>query len=132
MVTGIISSSNAQVNGRRKRLQVKTIQNSGGQWLETTEDMAEEAVNFFQAQFHKDKVPTTFGILDHVPSMVEMGQNDNLIKQPTKEEVKKAVFGLNGDSVGGPDGFNECFYQTCWEIISEDIFYMVRAFLNVQ
>lgn len=64
--------------------------------------------------------------------MVEMGQNDNLIKQPTKEEVKKAVFGLNGDSVGGPDCFNECFYQTCWEIISEDIFYMVRAFLNVQ
>lgn len=38
----------AQVNGRRKRLQVKIIQNSGGQWLETTEDMAEEAVNFFQ------------------------------------------------------------------------------------
>ncbi|XP_060182094.1 uncharacterized protein LOC132611727 [Lycium barbarum] len=41
----------AYLNGRRKRLQLKRIQNSQGQWLEEKEHMAEEAVRFFQAQF---------------------------------------------------------------------------------
>ncbi|XP_075103573.1 uncharacterized protein LOC142178143 [Nicotiana tabacum] len=60
----------AQVNGRRKRLELKRIQNSAGNWIEDTTVMADEAVKFFNAQFHKDKVPEVFGILDHVPHMV--------------------------------------------------------------
>ncbi|XP_070039469.1 uncharacterized protein [Nicotiana tomentosiformis] len=93
----------AQVNGRLKRLQLRRIQNSGGQWLENNEEMAEEAVRFFQAQFHEDRVPNNFGILDHIPSMVETRHNEELIRQPTIEEVKKVVFGLNRESGGGPD-----------------------------
>ncbi|XP_060200473.1 uncharacterized protein LOC132628728 [Lycium barbarum] len=41
----------AHVSGRRKRLQLKRIQNSQGQWLETEQEIAEEAVRFYQAQF---------------------------------------------------------------------------------
>lgn len=46
----------AQVNGRRKRLQLKRIQNNDGHWIENNEDMAEEAVNFFKAQFHEESI----------------------------------------------------------------------------
>ncbi|XP_070036172.1 uncharacterized protein [Nicotiana tomentosiformis] len=61
-----------------------------------------------------------------------MEQNANLIKQPTREEVKQAVFGLNEESAGGLDGFIGAFYHSCWEIIGEDIYDMVRAFFNGQ
>lgn len=44
------------------------------------------------------------------------------------EEVKKAVFGLNGDSATGPDRFNGNFFYACWDIIGEDILQMVKAF----
>ncbi|XP_016549177.2 uncharacterized protein LOC107848993 [Capsicum annuum] len=37
----------AQVNGRRRRMQIKKIQQNG-QWLESTEEVATVAVNFFQ------------------------------------------------------------------------------------
>nr|XP_016514569.1 PREDICTED: uncharacterized protein LOC107831319 [Nicotiana tabacum] len=47
---------------------------------------------------------------------------------PSNEEVKRAIMGLNGDSAGGPDGFTGAFYQTCWEIIEEDVVRMVKAF----
>ncbi|XP_060211851.1 uncharacterized protein LOC132639423 [Lycium barbarum] len=41
------------VNGRRKRLQLKRIQNNQGQWLDDEYDIAEEALRFFQDQFHQ-------------------------------------------------------------------------------
>lgn len=94
--------------------------------------MAEEAVNFFKDQFCENMVPTTLNIIDHVPQLVDMEQNANLIKQPTREEVKQAVFGLNEESAGGLDGFIGAFYHSCWEIIGEDIYDMVRAFFNGQ
>ncbi|XP_019252907.1 PREDICTED: uncharacterized protein LOC109231725 [Nicotiana attenuata] len=87
----------AQVNGRRKRLQLRRVQNNAGIWLENTADMADEA-------------------------------NAELVKLPTREEIKYVVFGLNGESAGGPDGFSRFFFQTCWEIIGDDVVNMVKAF----
>ncbi|XP_019234736.1 PREDICTED: uncharacterized protein LOC109215176 [Nicotiana attenuata] len=104
----------AQVNGKRKRLQLKTIKNAEGNWLEDTTDMADEAVRFFQNQFHEDAVPTNFRILDYVPTLVDNVQNMKLIQQPTEEEIKNAVIGLNGESAGGPDGFTGAFFHSCW------------------
>nr|XP_016473115.1 PREDICTED: uncharacterized protein LOC107795061 [Nicotiana tabacum] len=114
-----------QVNGRRRRLQLKKIQNAEGNWIEGNAQMAEEAVRFFTAKFRKDIVPTAFGIIDHVPNMVTMEHNQDLVRQPTKEEAKHAVFGLNGESAGGPDGFSGKFFHYCWEIIGDDVYAMV-------
>ncbi|XP_070007206.1 uncharacterized protein [Nicotiana sylvestris] len=52
-------------------------------------------------------------------------------QQPTKEEVKVAVLGLNGDSAGGPDGMSGKFYHSCWDLIGDDLYDMVRDFFNV-
>lgn len=100
----------AQVNGRRKRLQLKRIQNNAGIWIEDRQAVADEAVNFFKAQFHEEKIPESFGIIYHVPNMLGYEQNDELVKQPTKEEVQQAVFGLNVDSAGGPDDFAGTYF----------------------
>lgn len=40
---------------------------------------------------------------------------------PSKEEVRKVVFALSGDSTSGPDGFSGLFVQSFWENIGEDI-----------
>ncbi|XP_019244346.1 PREDICTED: uncharacterized protein LOC109224216 [Nicotiana attenuata] len=94
--------------------------------------MANEAVQFFQKQFHEEVVPTAFDIIEHVPHMVDMEQNQELLRQPTAEEVKRAVYGLNGDSAGGPDRFNDCFFHSCWDIVGEDVVEMVKAIFNGQ
>nr|XP_009627442.1 uncharacterized protein LOC104117989 [Nicotiana tomentosiformis] len=94
--------------------------------------MANKAVQFFQAQFTEDKIPTDFRIIDHVPCMINREQNLELLRQPTKDEVKVPVLGLNGESAGGPDGFTGCFFHSCWDIIGDDIFDTVKAFFNGQ
>lgn len=92
--------------------------------------MAEETVKFFTAQFHEDTIPTSFEIIDHVPNMLNEAENQDLIRQPTREEVKQAVYGSNGQSAGGPDGFNGSFFHACWETIGDDVVEMVKAFFN--
>ncbi|XP_070039455.1 uncharacterized protein [Nicotiana tomentosiformis] len=78
-----------QVKRRRKRLHLKRIQNSQGMWIEEDEEIAMEAVNFYKEQFKETTMPTSFHILDRVPTLVDMEQNSELMKQPTKDEVKK-------------------------------------------
>ncbi|XP_019242361.1 PREDICTED: uncharacterized protein LOC109222455, partial [Nicotiana attenuata] len=122
----------AQVRGRRKKLQLKRIKDSNGNWIEEDTQIAEEAVNFYRDQFTEDVVPSVFHIMDHVPTLIDEEQNEMLTANPTREEVKKAVYGLNGDSAGGPDGFTGAFFHTCWDIVGEDIYAMVLAFFNGQ
>nr|XP_016495997.1 PREDICTED: uncharacterized protein LOC107815006 [Nicotiana tabacum] len=118
----------AQVNGRRKRLQLKRIQNNMGNWIDEEDQIPEEVVNFFKDQFCEIEVPTEFCIIDHVPWLIDEEQNAKLISMPTREEIKHVVLGLNGESAGGPDSFIGAFYHSCWDIIGEDIFRMVTAF----
>ncbi|XP_070002593.1 uncharacterized protein LOC142165947 [Nicotiana tabacum] len=91
----------AQVRGRRKRLKLIRIQNSGGTWIEEEQEIAEEAIKFYEEQFTEATTHASFDIVEHVPNLINTEQNAELIKQPTKEEVKEAVLGLNGDSAGG-------------------------------
>lgn len=49
-------------------------------------------------------------------------------EEPTIEEVKVVVYGLNGDSTSDPDVFTRHFYHIACDIIGEDVLNMVRAF----
>ncbi|XP_075099484.1 uncharacterized protein LOC142176254 [Nicotiana tabacum] len=60
--------------------------------------------------------------------MITEEQNERLYAEPTMEEVKAVVFGLNGDSTSGPEGFTGHFYQASWEIICEDVLNIVKGF----
>ncbi|XP_059289372.1 uncharacterized protein LOC132042884 [Lycium ferocissimum] len=86
------------VNGRRKRLLVKRIQNANSDWLEEASDMAREAESFFK------KILTGGGISDFsLPNHIQL-------------------------CACGPDGFSGAFFQICWNIVGVDVFNIVKAF----
>ncbi|XP_059285183.1 uncharacterized protein LOC132038547 [Lycium ferocissimum] len=68
-----------QPNGRRKRLQVRRIQNQNGQWLETKKEINEEAIGFYEEQFTRGVDPIDLEILDHMYPMISKEQNDLII-----------------------------------------------------
>nr|XP_009780470.1 PREDICTED: uncharacterized protein LOC104229514 [Nicotiana sylvestris] len=103
------------VNGKRKKLQLKSIQTCNGIWIEEQEELANAAVDFYQRQFTNEGDSTDFSLLDNVLTMVTLEQNLELSRFPTLEEVKVVVFELSVESSSGPDGFAGLFYQTCWE-----------------
>ncbi|XP_075099289.1 uncharacterized protein LOC142176118 [Nicotiana tabacum] len=96
----------------------------GGTWIEEEKEIAEEAIKFYEEQFTEAATPSLFDIVEHVPNLINNEQNAELIKQPTKEEVKVVVFGLNGDRAGGPDGMTGKLYHSCWDIIGDDLYDM--------
>ncbi|XP_019241420.1 PREDICTED: uncharacterized protein LOC109221391 [Nicotiana attenuata] len=61
--------------------------------LEDSETIANEAVHFFEQQFHEESIPTDFSIINYVPSMMTEEQNYDLTRLPTIEEVKRAIIG---------------------------------------
>lgn len=49
---------------------------------------------------------------------------------PTKKEVEQIILNLNENSAAGQDEFLGKFFQTCWEIIGNDVWNVVRAFFS--
>ncbi|XP_070004894.1 uncharacterized protein [Nicotiana sylvestris] len=60
----------AHVNDKRRKLQLKRIQDMNVNLLVDLSAIADEAVLFFQQQFHESTIPTDFRILDHIPVML--------------------------------------------------------------
>ena len=57
-----------------------------------------------------------------------LDDNDMLTEVPSADEVKRAVFDLNGDSAPGPDGFSGHFYHYFWHIIGVDVVKSTQQF----
>ncbi|XP_059294448.1 uncharacterized protein LOC132047418 [Lycium ferocissimum] len=91
------------VRGRRKRLLLTRIQNADGEWVENLDDIATEAISFYQNQFSQESGVVDSNLLDHIFERILEDQNKFLFAKPTLEEVKNAIFALSGDSACGPE-----------------------------
>ncbi|MCI51850.1 RNA-directed DNA polymerase (Reverse transcriptase) [Trifolium medium] len=60
-------------------------------------------------------------IQDCIPHLVSPEDNNALISVPSAEEIKTAVFDMNGDGAPGPDGFGGHFYQHFWNVVAFDV-----------
>lgn len=67
---------------------------------------------------------------NEIPRLVTDTQNEELIKEITMEEVKRAVFEINPSKCPGSDGMSGYFYQQFWETIGEEVTAMVQNFFN--
>lgn len=110
------------VKGRRRKMTVSEIQTMQGDVVSSTQNIGEEvAVNFYMEQFTQEQEGTNFDMLQCIPKQIRQEQNDHSVRLPSIEEVKKVVFALNGESASSPGGFSGQFFQSCWEIIGEDV-----------
>lgn len=79
--------------------------------------MANEAIKFYQKQFSQEEEATNFSLLDRIPELIAIEQNDSQCNYAYLDEVKRVVLNINRTSASGPDGLTGSFYQTCWEIV---------------
>lgn len=72
--------------------------------------MEEKCMNFFGTLFQEDEDrPERVAIC--FSSKVNEGENRELMRTPTIEEVKSAVDNLHTNKSPGPDGFNGAFFR---------------------
>ncbi|XP_060182374.1 uncharacterized protein LOC132612044 [Lycium barbarum] len=116
------------VKGRRKRTLLKKIKDSEGSWITNLDEIASEAVPFYQKQFSQEDDHADALFFNHVPEMVSQEDNEMMCATPTIDEVKNVVFELSGESASGPDGLSGLFHQACWDIVGNDVLNVVKAF----
>ncbi|XP_019425141.1 PREDICTED: uncharacterized protein LOC109334024 [Lupinus angustifolius] len=80
--------------------------------------------------FHKNDTSPNNLIHDVVPSLVTDDDNEMVTKMPSNDEIKSAVFAMNGDGAPGPDGFSGCFYQHFWDIVHHEVCSSVNQFFT--
>ncbi|XP_060183209.1 uncharacterized protein LOC132613179 [Lycium barbarum] len=118
------------VKRRRKRTQIKRIQNYDGTWIEGTDNLADEAISFYQKQFTQEPQQEEFSLLEHIQELVTEEDNVVFCSIASLEEVRQVVFELARDSVSGPDGLSGLFYQSCWHIVGVDVHKLVKAYFE--
>ncbi|KAH0672992.1 hypothetical protein KY284_024079 [Solanum tuberosum] len=74
------------------------------------EGKRQPTVYYFSEQFKADETSQDYSMQKHTPKMITEEENEEMIKLPTQEEIKRVVFELNGESVSGPDDFSDLFF----------------------
>lgn len=74
-----------------------------------------------------DSEPT---VQEALKPVITEKQNEELIRKPTAEEIKKATFAINPDKAPGPDGFSASFFQANWEVTGPAIIREIQRFFE--
>ncbi|PKA66258.1 hypothetical protein AXF42_Ash006955 [Apostasia shenzhenica] len=109
------------VKKRRKKLYVDHIMKEDGTWITAHEDLVETCVNYFAGLLHSEGCNFSDHDFSFIPKLVNDMDNNMLMSPPSMDEVKVAIFNIHKDSAPGPDGFGSGFFQSCWEIVKEDL-----------
>ncbi|XP_019435469.1 PREDICTED: uncharacterized protein LOC109341956 [Lupinus angustifolius] len=104
---------------------------SGDLILDTQDDIASHVLNYYTELFDTPNTTTRNGLIQQViPHLLHDEDNYMLTKHPSPEEIKLAVFAMNGDGAHGPDGFGGSFYQQFWDIVGVDVYNSVSQFFS--
>lgn len=80
------------------------------------------ALKFYTDLFALENTCVANNLVESViHSLVTMEDNAMLTNLPSMDEVKNAVFSMNGASAPAPDGFGGFFFQKYWDIIATDV-----------
>ncbi|VFQ93305.1 unnamed protein product [Cuscuta campestris] len=109
------------VKGKRKKLLIHHIMKEEDNILNTQKEIMEDGLSFFKQAFCEESIIHDSDLLHSIPTVITDDDNILLTRLPNEEEVKEAIFSLNPNSCAGWDGFNGLFFQTCWEIVKEDV-----------
>ncbi|WMV49304.1 hypothetical protein MTR67_042689 [Solanum verrucosum] len=122
----------AYVKGKMRKLQVVDILTDQRDRISTTQNIGEEAVDVFREKFRDNQETTNYDMLEYISTLINEEQNADMGRMPTEDEVKMVVFTLKGESTSGSDGFSRKFFQSCWDIVGNDMTNMVKAFFYGQ
>lgn len=82
------------------------VKDQDGTWLENINDIAAEAVHFFEQQFTQNTTCRDFSAIRCLPRIVTEDDNLALGAIPNIDQVRSTVFSMSSSSSPGPDGFS--------------------------
>jgi hypothetical protein len=98
---------------RRRRNKIGRLRKEDGSWMEEKEKRRFIA-NYFSDLYRTGGGQASQQLIHAVQAMVTAQMNENLLKEFTAEEIKRALDGIGDLKVPGPDGMPALFYKKFW------------------
>lgn len=118
-----------QLKVRKGRNSILYLFNENGVKIDDHGEMNDLIINFY-----KDLLAQEI-IMDSrftCPSGPSVGEDffDEILKMPSKEDVKHMVWSIGIQKFGGPDGFGSDFKRKGWRIVGNYVYRVVREFFG--
>ena len=107
------------VAARQHRNAITNLTDASGNKISSVPQLATEVVGYFQSLIGTENAkvsscPLSF-LTELLPTFSDEAQSE-LIRPVTSDEIKKTIYGIDGDKAPGPDGFTACFFKSCWAV----------------
>ncbi|KAA8519329.1 hypothetical protein F0562_013585 [Nyssa sinensis] len=118
-----------KVNGNRLRTKILSIIDRSGRRLEDPDEVKQEVVSFFQDLLGTSSPynPSYKARITNVIKLNEVQKRD-LCKEVGADEIREALFSIQGDKAPGPDGYCAAFFQKNWQLVGQDVIQAVSHF----
>ncbi|CAA7029244.1 unnamed protein product [Microthlaspi erraticum] len=120
----------AATRGRRAQNTISVIVDGNGTSVFEEEKIEEVITNYFTEMFTSQGASCAETINQSISPKISEETNKMLIKIPTLEEIKAAIFSIHPDKAPGPDGFSASFFHSNWGVIGADIVREVQCFFR--
>ncbi|XP_060211761.1 uncharacterized protein LOC132639325 [Lycium barbarum] len=74
--------------GRKMRLNLTSIQDDHGNWISGDDNIAQQAMQFFENQFTKEDTLMDDNVMNHIPKIISEEENTMLLDPPSMDELK--------------------------------------------
>lgn len=111
---------------RRRRNKLEGLNNADGVWITEKSGMKQIITDYFQDLFCGN---TEIGDYSLLPQLFLKPDETVLVglNAPVSDfEIKDSLFTIGGLKTPGPDGFPAVFYQTYWDLCSNDITSLIK------
>ena len=97
-------------------------------WLDNQQDIADKFIFDYTSRFNASRIINRDLSGVKVASTVSYSNNMMLTKIPDINEVKDALFSIDGSKTPGPDGFGAGFFKHYWNLIKSDFYQCITEF----
>ncbi|XP_062089720.1 uncharacterized protein LOC133796262 [Humulus lupulus] len=120
------------IRERRRQNRILSIIDARGNRVDEPVQVIEAFLSFYQEllgskMLQRKKVLA--GVMFQGPTVTE-SQSELLLKDYSKEEVRKVIFEIPGNKAPGPNGYGSCFYQENWNLIGDEVVEAIFSFLK--
>ncbi|XP_016452551.2 uncharacterized protein LOC107777087 [Nicotiana tabacum] len=115
------------IKGRKRKNFIHKIKDAEGDWIQGDEAIGEAVCDYFEELFTMPGGHIREDLLNCIPIMITNEDNIELSRDPDMKEFKRVVFSMCPSSAAGLDVMNGKFFQSCWEVIKDDLLKVVLA-----
>ena len=115
---------------RRRRNYISEIKLENGSWIRDREDIQRYFLDNFSSLYNTSHPQFPKNLESLIQRCVTDQDNLELCRVPSRDEIKKVVFGMKALKAPRPDGFPLLFYKHYWDIVGDQLTLVVQGFFR--